>query len=173
MKNQKDIIIPAQALKLGGFLPGDPLSIHIGENTLVTVPESMTALEAVNTIAMLNGVISELLNAFMGACGSCEERLEDGECPYGDPGELGVCPCAEKIEPDVIVSDSARKQMGIPPDVKVELLPDEGEGLVVAADYRHDITDVPESVRTLLAIAGVCPGRLDELIMDEAEVWHG
>ena len=75
MKNQKDIIIPAQALKLGGFLPGDPLSIHIGENTLVTVPESMTALEAVNTIAMLNGVISELLNAFMDTCGSCEERL--------------------------------------------------------------------------------------------------
>ena len=35
------------------------------------------------------------------------------------------------------------------------------------------ITDVPESILPLLAMAGICPGKLDELIMDEKEVWHG
>ena len=44
---------------------------------------------------------------------------------------------------------------------------------MVAADYNHDITDVPGNMRALFAMAGVCPGKLDELLMDETEVWHG
>ena len=75
--------------------------------------------------------------------------------------------------PEVELSDAARRTLGIPLAAKLELLPDLGEGLVCAADYKHDITDVPESVQNLLAICGVCPGKLDEVIMNEVEVWHG
>ena len=63
--------------------------------------------------------------------------------------------------------------MGIAPDAKVDCFVDEGELVVTAADYEHDITDVPENIRLMLSIAGVCPGRLDELLRDGAEVWHG
>ena len=118
---------------------------------------------------------SDLIEAVQAACGTCEERKkeDDGYCPFGDICDPDECPYADVDGPEVILSDSARKQMGIPLDAKLELLPDEGEGLVVAADYDHDITDVPECVRKVLVMAGVCPGKLNELLMDEAEVWHG
>ena len=74
--------------------------------------------------------------------------------------------------PGVTLTDDARRDMGIPLDAKLELFPDEGEGLVRAADYEHDITDVPEGIRTMLVLNGVCLGRLDEVIMGEKEVWH-
>ena len=63
--------------------------------------------------------------------------------------------------------------MGIPLDAKLEFFPDESEGLVCAADYRHDITDVPEEIMPLLNMACLCTGKLDELIRNEQEVWHG
>lgn len=173
MKNQNNFAIPAQALELAHLPPDEPFAIHCGENTLVVTPESMTALEAINTINLLTGVTSDLLDALKDFCGACEEQQEGGECLYGDFCEPGECPYAGKIEPDVIVSAEARKQMGFPPDAKVELLPDEGEGLVVAADYRHDLTDVPENMRVLLDLLGVCPGGLDDAIRNEEEVWHG
>ena len=175
MKKKNDLIIDASAAELCHFLPGDPLSVHVGENTLVVIPESMTAVEAVNAINVLTGLASDLIEAVLATCGTCGEQMEDegGHCPFGDTCDPEECPYADVDGPDVILSDRARKQMGIPLDAKVELLPNEGEGLVCAADYDHDITDVPECVRETLAIAGVCPGRLDELLMDEAEVWHG
>ena len=81
--------------------------------------------------------------------------------------------CKDIHGPQVTLSDSIRREMGIAPDAKVDCVVDEGELVVTAADYEHDITDVPENIRLMLSIAGVCPGRLDELLRDGAEVWHG
>ena len=175
MKNQNDLIIPSQTLELCQLRPESPLSLCAGKNTLVVIPERMTAMEAVNAINVLTGLASDLIEALQATCGTCEERKkgDDGYCPFADTCDPDECPYADVNGPDVILSDSARKQMGIPLDAKLELLPDEGEGLVVAADYDHDITDVPENMRALFAMARVCPGKLDELLMDETEVWHG
>ena len=154
MKNQNDFIIPPQALELAHLPTDSPLSLSIGENTLVMGPERMTAIQALNTIGALTEVTTELIETIQKACGTCGDRKDmDG--------------------PEVELSASARRKLGIAPDAKLELLPDEGEGLVCAADYEHDITDVPENVLSLLSMCGVCPGKLDELIMDGAEVWHG
>lgn len=172
MKNQNNLIIPSQTLELCQLRPESPLSLCAGKNTLVVIPERMTAMETVNAINVLTGLASDLIEAVQTACGTCEERKDDG-CPFADVCVPDECPYADVDGPEVILSDSARRQMGIPLDAKVELLPDEGEGLVVAADYDHDITDVPENMRALFAMAGVCPGQLNELLMDEAEVWHG
>ena len=90
----------------------------------------------------------------------------------GGPGVPGKCPYWD-AEPEVELSDSARKQMGIPLDAKLQLLPDEGEGLVCAADYDHDITDIPAQVLAALDMAGVCRGRLDEAIMNNEVICHG
>ncbi|MFG6352338.1 MAG: hypothetical protein K1W21_12185 [Oscillospiraceae bacterium] len=175
MKKKNDLIIDASTVELSHLDPGKPVCVHIGENTLVAVPERMTAMEAVNVINALTGIVTPLLDAIKEACGTCGEQMEDegGCCPFGDTCDPDECPYADVDGPDVILSDRARKQMGIPLDAKLELLPDEGEGLVVAADYNHDITDVPGNMRALFAMAGVCPGKLDELLMDETEVWHG
>ena len=49
------------------------------------------------------------------------------------------------------------------------LCPDE----VCAADYEHDITDIPAQVLAALDLAGVCRGRLDESVMNGEVICHG
>ena len=174
MKNQKELIISADAVELSHLPSDSPLTVSVGENTLVVVPERMTALQAANAINALTDIASELVRAIHDACGTCQEQTEqEGDCPFGDVCDPDRCPYADMDGPEVELSDAARRTLGIPLAAKLELLPDLGEGLVCAADYKHDITDVPESVQNLLAICGVCPGKLDEVIMNEVEVWHG
>ena len=175
MKNKNELIIDHQALELCHFDPHKNLTQLIGENTLVVLPERMTALEAVNTVNMLTAFTTELIELLRDACGSCEEQMEqeEGCCPFGGVCDPDECPYEDMDGPEVELSDAARRAMGIPLDVKLQFFPDEGEGLVCAADYKHDITDVPEDILPLLAMSGICPGKLDELIMDEKEVWHG
>ena len=171
MKNQNIFTIPNQVLEAAHLPSHSQLTLSMGENTLVVLPERLTALQAANTIGVLSSIVTDLLCVIMEACGSCEEQV-DGGCPFGCFEEPGECPYDDMDGPEVELSDAARKLMGIPLDAKLELFPDEGEGLVCAADYKHDITDVPENAMELFTMAGVCPGKLDELIMGEVEVWH-
>ena len=176
MKKMNDLVIDHQALELCHFDPHKPLTQLIGENTLVLLPERMTALEAVNTVAVLTDFTTGLIEVLRKACGSCEEQMEKEEsgcCPYDGIYDPDNCSYKDMVAPEVELSDSARRAMGIPLDAKLEFFPDEGEGLVCAADYRHDITDVPEEIRPLLEMAGICTGKLDELIINEKEIWHG
>ena len=176
MKNRNNLVFPAEAVELSHLRPDEPVCIHVGENTIVAVPQNMTAMEAVNALNVLDGVVSELLETFREACGGCEDQAEGGGCPAGcelPMDSRGGCPYKDIHGPQVTLSDSIRREMGIAPDAKVDCFVDEGELVVTAADYEHDITDVPENIRLMLSIAGVCPGRLDELLRDGAEVWHG
>ena len=175
MKHKNNLVIDRQTLELCHFNPGKQLTQLIGENTLVVLPKRMTALEAVNTVAELTNFTISLIKILRNTCGACGEHREqkDGCCPFSDGCDPDECPYDNVDGPDVVLSDTARRAMGIPLDAKLQLLPDEGEGLVCAADYKHDITDVPEDIRPLLAMAGICTGKLDELIMNEEEVWHG
>ena len=171
MKNQKELIIAAEAIELSHLQADSPITVSIGENTLVVTPQCMTAIQAVNTIAALTAFTSDLIDALKSACGACEDLMAAEGCPYED-GNPDKCPFETVTGPGVTLTDDARRDMGIPLDAKLELFPDEGEGLVCAADYEHDITDVPEGIRTMLVLNGVCLGRLDEVIMGEKEVWH-
>ena len=176
MKIKKELVIPADAVELSHLRPDEPVCVHIGENTLVIVPQSMTAMEAVNTVHALDWLITKLLDSLKDACGTCGDQMQGDGCPAGCQGPVYSqckCPYNDVHGPQVTLSDSVRREMGIAPDAKVDCFVDEGELVVTAADYDHDITDVPEGVRTLLSIAGVCSGRLDELLRDGAEVWHG
>ena len=172
MNNQKELIISADAVELSHLPTDAPLTVGVGENTLLVMPQRMTAIQAVNTIAALTEFTADLINAIKAACGTCEEQMEDEGCPYEEVCGQGECPYATVTGPGVALTDNARREMGIPLDAKLELFPDEGEGLVCAADYEHDITDVPVYIRTMLAAFGVCLGRLDEVIMGEQEVWY-
>ena len=55
MKQQTEIVIPAEAVEHSHIQPGEHIAIHVGENTLVVVPEKLTALQAANAIAHLTG----------------------------------------------------------------------------------------------------------------------
>ena len=172
MKNQKELIIAAEAIELSHLQADSPITVSIGENTLVVTPQRMTAIQAVNTIGALTAFTTDLIDALKTACGTCADQMEAEGCPYEDGSGSDKCPFETVTGPGVALTDDARRSMGIPLDAKLELLPDEGEGLVCAAEYKHDITDVPEGIRTMLVLSGVCLGRLDEVIMGEQEVWH-
>ena len=176
MNNKNDLIIDHQALKLCGLDPSGKLTDLIGKNTLVVLPERMTALEAVNTVAVLADFTTELIEKLLAACGSCKEQMEQDEecgCPYGNACDPDECPYESMDGPEVELSDNIREEMGISPDAKLSYFVDEGELVVTVADHKHDITDVPENVRPLLEMTGICAGKLDELIRNEQEVWHG
>ena len=172
MKNQKELIISAAAVELSHLPAGTPLTVSVGENTLVVTPGRMTAIQAVNTIGALTAFTTDLIDALKAACGSCADQMDAVGCPYEDGSGSDKCPFETVTGPGVALTDDARRDMGIPLDAKLELFPDDGEGLVCAAEYKHDITDVPEGIRTMLVLSGVCLGRLDEVIMGEQEVWH-
>ncbi len=167
MKTQTEIVIPAEAVELSHIQTGEHVAVRIGENTLVALPEKLTAMQAVNAIGTLAELNTELIIALKDACGTCADHMKQGGCPFGGTGGPDECPYQDISGPEVEVNALARRAMGIPLDAKVMLHPGEGEGLVTAADYEHDITDVPEEIRILLKAVGVCPGRLDELLMSE------
>ena len=176
MKNRNSLVVPADAVELSHLRPDEPVCIHTGENTIVVVPQNMTAMDAVNTLNVLDGIVSELLESLREACGDCEDQAEGDGCPAGCEFPMashGGCPYKDIHGPQVTLSDNIRREMGIAPDAKVECFVDDGELVVTAADYEHDITDVPENIRTMLSIAGVCPGVLDMLLRNGVEVWHG
>lgn len=171
MKTHTEIVIPAEAVEASHIQPGEHIAIHVAENTLVVVPEKLTALQAVNAIALLGDVGSDLVAIVKDACGTCAERREQGLCPSGHLEDPERCPLKGMKGHGVTVTDEAREEAGIPLDAKLEVFVDEGEMLVTAAEYEHDITDVPPTARMVLTLAGICPGHLDELLMSE-EIIH-
>ena len=173
MKTQTEIVIPAEAVELSHIPPGERITVHIGENALAVLPEQLTAMQMVNAIDLFIGLNTELLSAIKAACGTCEERRGQGLCPSGHLEDPEQCPLKRMVGHGVTVDAGARAEAGIPRDAKLEVFVDEGEMLVTAADYEHDITDVPENVRELLSLLGVCPGHLDDLIQGGEVIRHG
>lgn len=195
MKNQNHFNIPPQALELAHLPTNSPLSLTIGDNTLVVRPERMTALQALNTIGTLTELTTELIESIQNACGTCEDR-EDG-CPFVDTSSISFAPlqaaglthsavsplpakpegrlCGGPMRAQHSGSHGERRGKGAQWEMPEGCFPWSGlcPDEVCAADYKHDITDVPENVLPLLSMCGVCPGKLDELIMDGVEVWHG
>lgn len=171
MNKKNTILIPAEVVDQSHLQPGESIAVHIGENTLVVIPEKLTTLQAVNAIALLAEVGSELVDIVKGACGTCDCRRKEGKCFIEGMDNPGQCPLKRTDGPGVILRDDLREQAGIPRDAKLEVFVDEGEVLIAAAGYEHDITDVPPAAHEVLALAGICPGYLDQLIMS-GEIIH-
>lgn len=174
MNKQKNVTIsiPVEDAEYCGLTPDGEVTIHAGENVLMVTPKEMTVLQAALATRSLIEVACTLIGGIRKTCGKCQERRCADSCPYGPLEEPGKCPFWD-AEPEVTLSDSAREALGIPKDAKLQLLPDEGEGLVCAADYEHDITDIPAQVLAALDYAGVCRGRLDEAVMNNEVIRHG
>lgn len=163
--------IPMEAIEHSGFAPDKEFTLHAGESVLAMTPKEMTVLQAALAVRSLTEVVGELINGIKSVCGECGAQCGSDGCLYGPQEEPGKCPF-EDTEPEVDLSGPAREKLGIPKDAKLQLLPDVGEGLVCAADYEHDIADIPPMVLTALDIAGVCRGRLDEAIMNDKVIGY-
>ena len=104
----------------------------------------------------------ELNGHLAGVCGHCEDCGEDGECP------------ALPERTQTIVPEAVREEVGIPANAKLCAWPGNEPGTVTVAqaDYRHDLTDVPEWELSVLSMMGVCLGSLEERLMAEDVVYE-
>lgn len=157
---KKKLVIPNTVMELSGFERGAMVELQALTDTVVILKKRMTAMEMVNAIDALQRLTVDLFAELAKTCGGCED--------CGD----GRCPALDRIATEV--PEEVRQGAGIPSGVKLQSWPGETEGtvMVAQAEYRFDLTDVPEWVRSTLEALGVCMGNLEELLMAEEPI-HG
>lgn len=159
---KKKLVIPNTVLELSGLEKGEPVEIRMADDAVIILRKEMTAMELVRAVDSLQRLAEELNQHLTQACGLCEDCSGDGECPA----------LPEKTQ--TVLPEELRKEAGIPEDAKLCSWPGEEPGTVVSgqADYRYDLTDVPEWELSVLAMMGVCLGNLEEMLMAEDVVYE-
>ena len=154
-----NLTFPRASLKLCGFRPGEELALYTHEGAAVLLRQDMTAMDLIQALDCLSAMGAELLLALRELCGECEDCTDGGGCP---------CLLPHRDLPNLPAE--IRDAAGIARDARLRaFLSGDGAATVVAADYAHDLSDVPDGVMELLASAGVCFRVLqEELMADEA-----
>ena len=158
---KKKLVIPNVVLELSEFERGGMVEICALPDAVVVLKREMTAMELIRAVDSLQRLAVELNQHLAEACGPCEHCSEDGECP------------ALPERTQTAVPEAVMKDAGIPAGAKLCSWPGEEPGTVTVgqADYRYDLTDVPEWELSTLAMMGVCLGELDEKLMSEDVVY--
>lgn len=134
------------------------LEATIIKSGVVLTKSQMTAMDVLDTIDGLEEILKELYNALIDATGICCEDCDQNETEDAISIKL----------PEFILEDA-----GIPKDAKLCAFTTEasGEVTVMEAEYKHDLTDVPEDMLRLLKDIGVCLTCLNECLMSERIVY--
>lgn len=161
---KKKLVIPNAAMELGGFEKGAPVEIQVMDDAVVILKKEMTAMELIHAVEALQTLTLELNQHLAVSCGPCEGCDGHGgeECP-AEPDRTGT-----------VLPEAVRRESGIPDNAKICSWPGEiaGTAMVAAADYRYDLSDVPEWELSVLRSMGVCLEELEERLMSE-EVIYG
>ena len=158
---KKKLVIPNVVMELSEFERGEMVEICALPDAVVVLKREMTAMELIRAVESLQRLAMELNRHLAGVCGPCEDCRGDGDCP------------AEPAHTRTAIPDEVRKDVRIPANAKLCAWPGEQEGTVTVAqaDYRYDLTDVPEWELSTLAMMGVCLGELEERLMAEDIVY--
>lgn len=158
---KKKLVIPNVVMELSEFERGGMVEICALPDAVVVLKREMTAMELIRAVDSLQRLAMELNRHLAGVCGPCEDCSGDGDCP------------AEPTHTRTAIPDEVRKDVRIPANAKLCAWPGEQEGTVTVAqaDYRYDLTDVPEWELSTLAMMGVCLGELEERLMAEDIVY--
>jgi len=134
------------------------LEATIIKSGVVLAKSQMTAMDVLDTIEGLEEILKELYNALIDATGICCEDCDQDETEDAIAIKL----------PEFILEDA-----GIPKDAKLCAFTTEssGEVTVMEAEYKHDLTDVPEDMLRLLKDIGVCLSCLNGCLMSERIVY--
>lgn len=159
---KKKLVIPNVVMELSEFERGGMVEICALPDAVVVLKREMTAMELIRAVDSLQRLAMELNRHLAGVCGPCEDCRGDGDCP------------AEPAHTRTAIPDEVRKDVRIPANAKLCAWPGEQEGTVTVAqaDYRYDLTDVPEWELSTLAMMGVCLGELEERLMAEDIVYE-
>lgn len=158
---KKKLVIPNVVLELSGFEKGGTVEICALPEAVVVLKREMTAMELIRAVDSLQRLAVELNRHLAEVCGPCEDCGGDGECPALPERTRTALP------------EAVREEAGIPADAKLCAWPGNDPGTVTVgqADYRYDLTDVPEWELSTLAMMGVCLGELEERLMAEDIVY--
>ena len=136
----------------------DKLEAILIKNAIVLMKKEMTAIEVIEIIEGLKGVVEELFYNLADACGTCDD-----------------CECYEELEDalNIKLPDFLLKEAGISQDAKLCACTDEdsGEVTVMEAEYKHDLSDVPKGMIKILKSMGVCLKELNKCLMSEKTVY--
>lgn len=134
------------------------LEASIIKSGVVLTKSQMTAMDVLETIEGLEEILKELYNALVGATGICCEDCDQDETEDAVTIKL----------PEFILEEA-----GIPKDAKLCAFTTEasGEVTVMEADYKHDLTVVPEDMLRLLKDIGVCLSCLNECLISERIIY--
>ena len=146
--NGKGFRIPAAALELAKIMEGEKLDFHVADDVIVTLKHRMTAMEMINSIHALNELSNKLVRELEEVCGICNECDEDDDY---------VCPSGLTKADYVDLTPEVREAVGIPADAKLQM--------TLEAEYKADLSDVPEVVLDLLESMDVRLCVLERLLM--------
>ncbi len=134
------------------------LEASIIKSGIVLTKSQMTAMDVLETIEGLEGILKELYDALIDGTGIYCEDLNQDETEEATSIKL----------PEFILEEA-----GIPKDAKLCAFTTEasGEVTVIEAEYKHDISDVPEDMLMLLKDIGVCTSCLNECLMSERIIY--
>ncbi len=134
------------------------LEATVIKSCVVLTKSQMTAMDVLETIEGLEDILKELYNALIDGSGICCEDCDQEETEDAITIRL----------PEFILEDA-----GIPKDAKLCAFTTEasGEVTVMEAEYKHDLTDVPEDMLRLLKDIGVCLSCLNECLMSERIIY--
>lgn len=134
------------------------LEATIIKSGVVLTKSQMTAMDVLETIDGLEEILKDLYNALIDATGICCEDCDQDETEEATSIKL----------PEFILEDA-----GIPKDAKLCAFTTEesGEVTVMEAEYKHDLTDVPEDMLRLLKDIGVCLSCLNGCLMSERIIY--
>lgn len=128
------------------------------KNGLVLMKSKMTAVEVVETLEGVRDVLEELYLTISKAAGICED-----------------CNCREETEDAVSIKlpNFILKEAGIPKDAKLCACTIDGCGevTVMEAEYKHDLSDVPQDILEILKDMGICMSGLNECLMSEKIIY--
>lgn len=155
----KALAIPAAGLALSGFKRGERLEFHPLQGAAAVLWEKMTAMELVSAIDSLQSLASELTVHLAQVCGPCDQCAECSVDPENPGGTT--------------IPDWLRREAGIPEGAKLHAWLDSETGRIQvgAAEYAHDLSDVPPFLLGILRRSGVCLEDLDELLKSGETVY--
>jgi len=127
-------------------------------NGMLLMKSGMTAMEVIETIEVLKGIMDNLVDWVVDNCGT------DGRCE-----------CCEEVEEAVNIKlpDFLLEEAGIPKNAKLCACTEENSGVVkvMEAEYKHDLSDAPEDVLQKLKSLGVSLSKLNKSLMSEEIVY--
>jgi len=155
-------ILPAE-LKLAGFPQDEKAEVHVMDNAIVVLKRKMTAMELIDTARQLHELATDLYINLLRACGHCEDC--ENACTFDE----------DFFEDEIVLPDYLREEAGIPEDAKLCAVVDDENGTVtiMQSEHKNDLRDLPPELLDLFIDAGLCLGKLEELLVTGEVAYEG